>query len=167
MEKEVILTKEGLQEIVKNKNEVSDYNTKKSNKTITFKPLPKTEVTKEEIIGEYNEKPDVKKNNVELIDKNKFKKIGIGKIKILNILAFFGILALICIIGLAGLYGYTLYNDGTLISPINMTNNLLCEKQECNVQCTPCGDCNTVLNCGNLTFPKEINLVIKNLTNST
>lgn len=131
--------------------------------TPVFKPLPQSsveemEVNKEEKIKRWNEKPEVKNNNIEAIDKNKFEKIGKKKLELFKILAPFGILSLVVIAIVAGIYGWTIYKDGTLLSPVNMVcGNLTCEKQECTFpnipECAehPCvNNCN--LSCGDTTI---------------
>ena len=114
-------------------------------------------------IEEWNNKPEVKENNIEAIDKNKYEKISKPSLNIMKIMAFFGVIALLIIAGYFAIAGWTLYNDGTFINPVNLVCGnvtLNCEPQSCVNECKKdCPAC--VCECD---FPNEINVNIKNGT---
>ena len=126
-------------------------------------------MNKENRIDEWNQIPEIKQSNIEAIDKNKFMKIGKVKKQILSLLSVLGIIALIVLIGSAGIYGYTLYNDGTLLNkPIEIIcGNTSCEAQIVNIDkgiCPPCPE-NHCPNCSNIcNFPTELEIKLVNGT---
>lgn len=95
-------------------------------------PFP--EEQKRELIEEWNNKPEVKLNNIEAIDKNKKKPVKKERYKLLMFLAIIGTIALLIIAGAVGIFGYIAYQDGTFINPIALT----CGNTTLNVESTTC-----------------------------
>ena len=94
---------------------------------------------REKQIDEWNKQPEIKKQNIEAIDKNKFRKISVSELGLLNILAIFGTISLIILAGSAGIYAYIVWQDGTLIPEFICSQNvslsegtIRCESQVCN-----------------------------------
>jgi len=124
---------------------------------IINKNLPK----KEKLIEDWNKKPEVKKENIEAIDKEKYHKIEKRKLKLLEVVAVIGVLAILII---AGCVGYSVYVDGSIVPKI--FSNVTCEGQIVNVDkgicpscpslptipaCPACPSNNIKLYCGNET----------------
>ena len=78
-------------------------------------------------------------------------------------MAIVGIISLLVIAIAVGIWGYTIYNDGTLLDkPLELIcGDAVCEAQSCTNECNKvcpnvvCGDCN---------FPEELEIVYKNET---
>lgn len=119
-----------------------------------FKSL--TDEQREKLVNDYNKKPEVNKNDFKLIDEKEDTPVNKTRLKWLNLLSIFGIIALIIFSIAGGIYAYTIYKDKTLLSPVaNMicgNVNLTCEKTECNIEIPSC-DC-PINNCNiNITCP--------------
>lgn len=125
---------------------------------VTGNQAPKelTPEKKEEVIEKWNETPIVKKNNIRAIDIDKERAISNGKLSTLKVLSIAGIIFLLTLAAVAGVFGYIVYKDGSLKSSVS----LICGNVSVNIPPCPevpsCGDCK--LDCGNVTFKPEINI---------
>jgi len=101
---------------------------------------------KEKVINEWNNKPEIKQNQIEAIDKTKYKKIRNSELKVMHVLGMFGVLALLII---ACSVGYSVYVSGSLVP--KFLTNMTCESQSCINECNKdCPSCN----CQNISIPK-------------
>ena len=119
---------------------------------------------KEKVISEWNNKPEIKQNGIEAIDKTKYKKIRNSELKVMHVLGMFGVLALLII---ACSVGYSVYVSGSLVpkfltnmtceAPIINLDKGICPSTTCDCpeipdcNCPVCPDCNVRTYCGNET----------------
>lgn len=136
-----------------------------------YKPLPKetpiemrgSKITKEEQINQWNEKPEIKNNKIKAIDTENYKEIKKGSLKLKNVLAFFGIVALLVIAAAVGTLAYIAYTDGTFLEePLEIIcGENTCGEQSCVNTCNKiCGN----ITCGDCIFPEELVISYKNET---
>lgn len=122
---------------------------------------------KDEQIRRWNEEPMVKKNGIRAIDTEKETVIGNKKYAWIKSTSIIGVIALIIIAGAGGIFAYLAWNDGTLLSPIEVINNVTCGDTvipECPsiIEC-PIMECPNV-QCGACTFPDSLEVTIVNGT---